>query len=209
MAATKKAAAAALRNVDLTKAKDDDGGKLRVEGMAAKNLARAYLDTHEELEALQEEQKERKQQILELVAAKRLAAEKAGRFYTTAQIEVEDDEMLQVLWTDRYKTLDVSHQPLLKRLFGKQYDELFRDATELKVTEDVAFDDMQLALGTRAFEALQKFVNVAPTLKLKKGFMEQRARLRTTLDDTSNGAIDDVVGNVAYSPSLKPVRPKP
>lgn len=208
MAATKKATAAALRNLDLTKAKDDDGGKLRVEGAAAKTLARQYLDAQEEIEALQEEQKQRKQQIIELVAAKRLAAEQDGRFYTTAQIELEDDELLQVLWVDRYKTLDVSHQALLKKMFGKHYDELFTETTSVKPSGDMLMEDMRLALGSRAFEALLKFCHVDPVLKFRKGFMAERARLRTVLDETTNGAIDDVVGKVEYQPSLKPVRPK-
>jgi hypothetical protein len=194
--------------MDLTKAKDDDGGKLKVESVAAKTLARKYLDAQEEIEALQTEQKERKAQIIELVAAKRLAAEQEGRCYTTAQIEVEDDEMLQVLWTDRYNMLDVSHRPLLKKMFGRHYDELFCETTAMKMTGDAIMEDIRLALGTRAFEALQKFCRVDAVLKLRKGFMGERARLRSTLDDTTNGAIDDVVGKVAYQPSLKPVRPK-
>jgi hypothetical protein len=208
MAATKKAAAAALRNLDLTRAKDDDGGKLRVEGAVVKRLARAYLEAHEEIEALEQEQKARKQRIIEAVAEKRLAAEQEGRFYATAQIEVEDDESLQILWTDRYKLLDASHEPLLKRAFGQHYDELFRETMDAKVEDDATLDDMKAALGADAFAALQKFLRVSSSLKLKKGFMATRANLRESFDETTNESIDTVIGKVAYAPTLKPVRPK-
>lgn len=208
MAATRKAAAAALNKMDLTKAKDDDGGKLAIGGHTAKQLAREYNDAQAQIEELQELQKERKQRIIDLVAEKRLEAEREGRFYATAQIETEDDEFLQILWTDRFKALDTSHQPILKRAFGKHYDDLFRESIEAKVAGDATLDEMQTALGSRAFDTLQKFVTISSALKLKKGFMETRANLRGTFDDTTNASIDTVVGKVAYAPSLKPVRPK-
>lgn len=208
MAATRKAAAAALNKMDLTKAKDDDGGKLRIVGHTAKQLAREYNDAQAQIEELQELQKERKQRIIDLASEKRLEAENEGRFYSTAQIETEDDEFLQILWTDRFKALDTSHQPVLKRAFGKHYDDLFRETIEVKAADNVTVEEMQTALGSRAFDTLQKFVTVAPALKLKKGFLETRANLRGTFDATTNTSIDTVVAKVAYAPSLKPVRPK-
>ena len=208
MAMTKKAAAEALRNMDLTKAKDDDGGKLRVEGTTIEQLGREYAEAHAQIEELEMAQKERKAQIIEKVAAQRLKAEKQGRFYATAQVDLGDDELLQVLWTDRYKTLDVQHQALLQKAFGKHYDELFFETAEAKTKDEWKLEDLQIALGTRAYDTLMKFMKVQPALKLRKGFMETRAHLRNSFDQTTNDSIDTVVANAAYSPTLKVVRPK-
>lgn len=208
MAMTKKAAAEALRNMDLTKAKDEDKGKLKVEGTAIEQLAREYAEAQAQIDELRKEQDERKQQLVEAIAPKRLKAEKEGRFYATAQVDLGDDELLQVLWPDRYKSLDVQHQTMLRRAFGKHFDELFYEATEAKAEDGVKLEEIQTALGTRAYDTLLRFMKLSPALRLRKGFMETRAHLRGTFDETTNDSIDTVMANAAYAPTLKVVRPK-
>lgn len=208
MAATRKAAVAALNRLEVTKAKDDDGGKLHIDDAAVKKLAREYNDADARIKELQEEQGRRKQEIIDLASKKRLEAENEGRYYQTAKIQVDDDESLQVQWADRFQSLDISHEPIIKRVFGKHYDELFCEVFDAKVVRDAAVEELTTAIGQRAFDTLQKFVKIRPALKIKKGFLETRANLRTTFDEVTNTSLDTVLAQVSYAPTVKPMRPK-
>lgn len=206
MASTKKAAAAALKTLDLTKSKQDDGGKLRVEGL--EKLASQYRDTQIEIEMLVEAQKDRKRQLIEAVGRKRLAEEKAGRFYKTCSVATDDEEVVYVIWGDRYNALDPSHEPLLKRAVGKHYDTLFNRALAAKAEKDARLEDIQKLLGPVKFDELRRYLTLSETLKLRSGFMEARAKLRTMFDATTNESIDVVVGQVQHDPSVKVMEPK-
>lgn len=206
MATTKKAAAAALQNLDLTKPKSDDGGKLRVEGL--ERLASEYRDAQAEIELLLEQQKERRAALLATCGKKRLAEERAGRFYKTCAVVTDTDDVLNVSWGDRYKSLDVTHEPVLKRAFGKHYEELFGRTVAAKVDKDATLETIQKIVGPTRLNELAKVVKFSEALKLRSGFMEQRADLRAAFDETTNSSIDTVVGQVQHDPSLKVVAAK-
>lgn len=206
MATTKKAAAAALKTLDLTKRKNDDGGKLKVEGL--ERMASEYRDAQAEIELLLEAQKQRRAEILAVCTKKRSTEERAGRFYKTCAVVTDTDDVLNVSWGDKYKALDVSHEPVLRKAFGKHYDDLFGLAVTAKIDKDATVEQIREIVGPSRLDALTKMVRFSESLKLRSGFMEARADLRPAFDDQTNDSIDTVVGQIQSDPSLKVVAAK-
>lgn len=206
MATTRKPTAAAvrsqaLRELDLTKPKNDDDGKLLVEGLEA--LATQYRDAQDEIEALHEAQLERRQKIINACARKRLAEEKAGRFYKSCTIPTDDGDTLMLSWGDRYKVLDPSHEKFLRQVFGKEYDTLFGKQLAVKLDKDATLHQIRDVVGETRFEQLSRFLKFTEQLKLRPGFMERRADLRSALDAQKNTDVDTVIAQVQHEPALK------
>lgn len=210
MATTRKPTAAAVRSqtlksLDLTKPKSDDSGKLMVEGF--EKLAAEYRDAEAEIEELKEAQAERRDKLIAECAKRRLAEEKAGRFYKTCTIATDDEEApLQLSWGDRYKTLDVSHEKFLRQVFGsKDYEYLFDRTLAVKLGKEATLQAIKDVVGETRFEQLTRYLTFTEQLKLRAGFMERRAGLRESLDARRNDDVDTVVAQVQHEPSLKRV----
>lgn len=206
MAVTKKAAQAALKSLDLTKPKSDEGGKLGVEGL--EQVASEYRDAQAEIELLLEAQKGRRIKILEACGKKRRAEELDGHFYKTCAVATDTDDVLTVSWGDRYRVLDVSHEPTLRRAFGKHFDDLFTRVVSVKLDKAASLGKIEEIVGPSRLDALTKQIRFGESLKLTAGFMEQRADLRPAFDEKTNESIDTVVAQVQSDPSLKVVAAK-
>jgi|GEM_PF-3898245 len=208
MAGTKKAAQAGLASLDLTRPKNDNDGKLHVQTSSLDALASAYRDAAAEIAVLVEEQKERKRQLVDAVGKRRLAEEKAGRFYKSCTVETDAEEELRITWADQFSALDTTHEGILRRAFGKAYDDLFEPKLAVKLESSSAtLDDIKEALGSK-YDALCGFLSLSTVLKMRSGFMERRARMRRTLDEATNEALDTVIGQTQAEPRVIVIAPK-
>lgn len=201
MAMTKKAAQAALKTTDLTKRKGDDEGKLRIEGL--ERVASEYRDAQAEIELLLEAQKGRRAELIAACAKKRRAEELAGRFFKTCAVATDTDDLLYVSWGDKYRVLDTSHEPVLRKAFGKHFDDLFERVTTVKLDKKASLEKIREIVGPARMNDLAKQVRFDESLKIVGGFMEQRADLRPAFDEKVNESIDTVIAQVQSDPSLK------
>lgn len=204
--ASKKAAAAALKNLDLKKPKDEEDGKLLVSTL--KRVASKYRDAQAKIEALQEQQKQYRDEMTAVCSEMRTKAEAENRFYKTCEVETNTDDVLQVTWSNSFSPLDPGHEPVLREAFGKQFDDLFEPVVQAKAEKTATLQDIVDIVGPARVAALAKYVKFNEKLKLKSNFLETWRDIKATVDSTVREAIDTVVGQVQSTPRIRIVPPK-
>jgi len=206
MAFTKRVTASQLKNVDLKTAVDTEGDKLKIDDL--QRPASRYRDLIAEIKPIEEELKQQKAELIAEVKQRRLTQEKRERFFRSCVVATNDPTTLLFTFQDKYSAVAIDHESLLKRAFGRKYDDLFERGLSVKLKDGVTFEQMERAIGPAHMTALAKFLDFEQYIKLRKGFMETRAEMRPTLDVSTNNAIDVVTAQVQAAPQVRVREPK-
>ena len=202
MAGTRKAALEALKSQDLSQPKRMEDGKLVVENMD--DLATEFRDRETEIKALQESQKELKLRIVEQVAKKRAQEEKRGHHCKTCILDIDDDEHLYVTWKDSYKTINVDHEPEVKKAFGKHYPDLFGKQLTVKILPGASLERVRELMTQTKMNAVAKYLQFGEQIVFAKEFQDSVSRLHAAfVDDELVETTRSMIERHQSDPSLK------
>ena len=177
--------------------KGNEVPKLSVSGMekvAARLRARA-----KEIEQLETEQKQEEKVMLEVVKSERIEAEKQGQFFKCCLVVSEDEQPVKVQFVNKFSKISTDNEPVLRDCLGELFDELYVPQVSVKVRDDISAGKLKEVLGEEKYLALfveEKFISH------RDEFMENRARLRLSLNEKTNSLIDQLVSQCAQKPSV-------
>lgn len=205
MAKNKSIAVAAIPALVLTKPNKGTAGtkkkdKLHVEGL--EETAAKVRERAEKIESLEAEQKVDKAKIVEVCKKERRDAEVSGDFHTTCLVESDDGKPVQVVFTNKFSKVDVTHESALKQALNGQFDTLFRKGVDVAMKDGITFEKLQKVLGDK-FDAFAALCDLTEYLSPDRDFMQKRAALRPALDAATNSQIDAISDQTQYTPMVK------
>lgn len=170
--------------------------KLFIDGH--EELVDRLVDRHKELESLEAEQELDLQEIRGVGVEEMREEEDGGDFHKTCRVRGNDQDV-RVTRKDAFSKIAMDHKPVLQDLLGSAFDTLFVEGCDLKLTVD---PEVFIAACEEVGLNVSKFFDRTNWVKPKKGFLEMRATLRPSLDDTENEALDAITDQFAYKSSV-------
>jgi hypothetical protein len=176
--------------------------KLRVFGL--EKLATTLHTRESTIKDLNEKQTQDKTKLIERVAVSRANEEQRGNFYKTCLVHAgPDQDDIQVIWTDSYSALPTKHEPILRKAFGKRFEDMFVRVAEVKPRSPMSAATLRERMGDKAYEIFADLFEVKEAFKVKAGFMETRFRKRAELDAETNELLDIVQAGAQAKPTVK------
>lgn len=200
---TKTPAPAAIVIPMLTKptgASTSKGEKLVLTGHEA--VASRLRERAQQIDTLEAEQKIESAEIIAAAKILRREAEATGAFTKTVAVATEEGSPISLVFADKYSDVDVAHEPALRAALGASYDTCFRRQAKVKARGDLTVEKLQALLGDK-FGAFCTAFDVTEYLTPVDGFMETRANMRRGMSNELNAAVDQVVDQVQYKPSVR------
>jgi len=179
-----------------TKTKSKEVPKLSVKGL--EKLAASMRKRNSEIESLSAEQKLDEKTVIDLVKVERIGAEKKGAFYKTCLVESEDNFPVKVTFNNKFQKIQTQHEPELRKVLGKLFDDLYVMRTDVKLRETTSVEVLKQILGDKFDALFETDVSICH----RDEFMENRAKLRLSLDDKTNTVIDMLTDQVQAKPSV-------
>ena len=205
MAARKSKAISAVAALSLTKkkAKSSTSSKLEITGF--ETVIPDMRDRKKQIDDLEAAQNIDQTKLIKQVREERLQAEKKGTFYRSCAVLSKDDKPALLSFKDSFSRLENTEEnrDALKGALGDSYALLVTEGCTVKVSSGVTAEKLQQVLGADAFQKLLSVVELEEFLTFNKGFMERRATLRPNLPSATNDALDAMVEELQYKPSLK------
>lgn len=115
--------------------------------------------------------------LLEIVTERRDTELKAGKCDTTVKIPTTDGNRVLVVYQERFKALSDENIDPLKESFGKDYSLFVEESETVSLRKDVALDDLEKAIGAKAYQALLPYLTVTKGVSPRKGAFENIAQL--------------------------------
>jgi len=164
-----------------------------------------------ELESLEAEHEKDKTELSDKCKEVRLGLEKDGDFHTTLLVDTNDHDeegnMLPVMavFQDKYskKVATPELEKVLQSALGDHYDKLVTRKMSLGVKAGTTLKDLEEALGEEAYTKLLTLVTPKEEITLKKGFLETRFALRSTMSDELNEQIDGLAEGLRHKPLIR------
>jgi hypothetical protein len=118
-------------------------------------------------------------------------------------VESDDGNPVLVVFQDKYSKVGVEHERALQKMLGDTFASCFNKSMEIKVKGHVSRAMLRDTLGEKAYLMLESMTDITEHLSITGNFMERRAMLHASADKKTNEAIDEIVGQVQYSPQVK------
>lgn len=182
----------------LTKKSGNEVSKINVDGLekVASNL-RSRAKQINDLETLQ---KVEETVLLDTVKRERIEAEKEGNFVKTVLVQSEEaDRPVRVTFANKFSKIDSSNEPVLRECLGSLYDELYKVQTTVRIKDDVSAKMLKDKLGEEMYSLLFVEEN---WIGHREEFMENRAKLRPTLNEKTNQVLDALINQTQSKSSI-------
>lgn len=116
--------------------------------------------------------------LLEIVTERRDANLLNGNAETTVKIPTDDGNRVLVLYTEKYRDLPIENVAALRECFGQDYSLFAEESTSVSLRKNATLEDLEKAVGPKAWAALQSFLDVSQGVSPRKGAFDNIAALR-------------------------------
>jgi len=153
----------------------------------------------EEMESLNKKREEMRDMMMDRVRAIKQEEEERGILYKTFLVASADGIPATVMFKNVFSKLDVENEPVMRKVLGNTFSELFRKDKSMVLKKTASLDALREALGDKA----DVFFETKEFIAFEKDFMEKRAALRKDLKPNINAQLDKWATDSQAKPDLR------
>ena len=139
--------------------------------------ATTYRDLYLEMDELKALLAVARDELLAVASVARQQQLLAGESVDTVRYQTDSGAEVLVVHQERFKAIPIENVDQLKEAFGGQYDLLCEETETVKLKSGVTLASLRNELGPRAFDALEKRINVKRTVAPRKGVTARLAAM--------------------------------
>jgi hypothetical protein len=165
--------------------------------------ATKYRDLAIRMDELKAELEVARDELLGIVDAEKDAKVRAGEEVTSIKVPTDDGNRVLVVYTEKFKHLDIENVGELKAAFGADYTLVVEEHETLTFNAGVSIAAIEKAIGKPALTKLTALLSVKESVTPRKGAVKECSRLFREGETEKGEDLLTLLEATLYSPQVR------